>query len=95
VRDLRARLCYLSCCLLVFGSGDFFLVPLPLFVLVLLVLGSRRRPTGIGGAAFCISQAWRCFGRRLCIKASMYIGSQSFLLHAAIHSLVHSTSQKI
>jgi hypothetical protein len=39
----------------------------------LLVLGSRRRPTGIGRAAFCICQAWRCFGRRLCIKASMYI----------------------
>jgi hypothetical protein len=37
MREFRARLCYLSCFLFVFGSVDFFLVPLPLFVLVLLV----------------------------------------------------------
>jgi hypothetical protein len=35
--ELRARLCYLSRFLLVFGSLEFCLVPLPLFVLVLLV----------------------------------------------------------
>jgi hypothetical protein len=61
MRELRARFVfdYLSrFFLLVFGSLEFFLVPLPLFVLVLLVFaclclsllvfGSRRHPTGIG-----------------------------------------------
>jgi hypothetical protein len=38
MREFRARLCYLSCFLFVFGSVKFFLVPLPWFVLVLLVL---------------------------------------------------------
>jgi hypothetical protein len=58
MRKFRARLCYLSCFLFVFGSVDFFLVPLPWFVLVLLVLlvfaclWFRRRPTGIGRAGF-------------------------------------------
>jgi hypothetical protein len=55
MREFRARLCYLSCFLFVFGSVDLFLVPLPWFVLVLLVfacLWFRRRPTGIGRASF-------------------------------------------
>jgi hypothetical protein len=42
MRELRARLVFVSClgslfCLLVFGSLGLFLVPLPLFVLVLFV----------------------------------------------------------
>jgi L-asparagine transporter-like permease len=78
MRELRVRLCAVCprlcvVCLvlvLVFGSLEFFLVLLPVFVFVLLVLlvfGFRRRPTSIG-RAFCISRAWRCFGRRLYIR---------------------------
>jgi hypothetical protein len=50
------RACIISWYLLVFDSLEFFLVLLPLFVLVLLLclsFGFRRRPTGIGRAAFC------------------------------------------
>jgi hypothetical protein len=66
-------------CALVFAclclcSADIFLVPLPLFVLVLLLclsFGFRRRPTGIGRAAFCISGVEKfsptsLYKRRLC-----------------------------
>jgi hypothetical protein len=71
MREFRARLCYLSCLSFVFGSVDFFLVPLPVFVLVLLVfafavvrLVSDERPS--------VFRAWRRFlptslyKRRLC-----------------------------
>jgi hypothetical protein len=74
MREFRARLCYLSCFLFVFGSVDFFLVPLPVFVLVLLVLlvfafavvqlVSDERPS--------VFRAWRrvlptsLYKRRLC-----------------------------
>jgi Na+/citrate or Na+/malate symporter len=71
MRELRARLCYLSCFLFVFGSVDFFLVPSPVFVLVLLVFAcavvrmvSDERPS--------VFRAWRRFlptslyKRRLC-----------------------------
>jgi hypothetical protein len=67
----------LSCVVLfvfLFGSVEFFLVPLPLFVLVLLLLlvfCFRGRPTGIGRAAVCISGVERfsptsLYKRRLC-----------------------------
>jgi hypothetical protein len=65
------RACVISWFLFVFGSVDFFLVPLPLFVLVLLVFASAvvrlvsdERPS--------VFRAWRRFlptslyKRRLC-----------------------------
>jgi hypothetical protein len=60
MREFRARLCYLSCLSFVFGSLEFFLDPLPVFVLVLLVfasavvrLASDERPS--------VFRAWRRF----------------------------------
>jgi hypothetical protein len=64
MREFRARLCYLSCFLFVFGSVDFFLVSLPVFVLVLLLfafaivrLVSDERPS--------VFRAWRRFDNSL------------------------------
>jgi hypothetical protein len=70
MRELRARLC-LSCFLFVFGSVDFFLVPLPWFVLVLrllLVFCFAVVQLVSDERAFCISRAWRSFGRHLYIR---------------------------
>jgi hypothetical protein len=71
MREFRARLCHLSCFLFVFGSVDFFLVPLPSFVLVLLVLlvfGFAVVRLVSDERAFCISRAWGSFGRHLYIR---------------------------
>jgi hypothetical protein len=90
MREFRARLCYLSCFLFVFGSVDFFLVPLPVFVLVLLVLlvfafavvrlVSDERPS--------VFRAWRGFCRRLYIR-DVYVRSLSSP-RSNSHSLLHS-----
>jgi hypothetical protein len=61
MRELRARLCYLLVlvclwfCRLLSRSFAFVCLRLACLCLSLLVFGFRRRPTGVGRAAFCIS----------------------------------------
>jgi hypothetical protein len=88
------RACVISWFLFVFGSVDFFLVPLPLFVLVLLVfaclclslvfavvrLVSDERPS--------VFRAWRGFCRRLYIR-DVYVRSYRSP-RSNSHSLLHS-----
>jgi hypothetical protein len=67
MREFRARLCYLSCLSFVFGSLEFFLVPLPVFVLVLLVFAYAVVRL-VSDERLSVSQAWRGFCRRLYIR---------------------------
>jgi hypothetical protein len=84
------RLCYLSRFLLVFGSLEFCLVPLPLFVLVLFVFACLwfspssdwYRTSGLS-----VFSGVKKFWPTPLYKASMHIVR---VLHAAIHSLVYS-----
>jgi hypothetical protein len=86
----------------VFGSLEFFLLPLPLplFVLVLpfllvsgwlclalLVSGSRRRPTGIGRVGFLYFSSIEMFWPTPLYKASMHIVRAFFFTQQfTIHS---------
>jgi hypothetical protein len=89
MRELRARLSCFVLFVFVLGSVEFFLVPLPMFVLVLLVLlvfafavvrlvSDERLP---------VFRAWRSFGRRLYIR-DVYIRSYSSPRSNSLHSRI-------
>jgi hypothetical protein len=73
MRELRARLfCFVSF-VFVFGSVEFFLVPLPVFVLVVLVFAFAVVRL-ISDERLSVFRAWRGFCRRLYIR-DVYVRS--------------------
>jgi hypothetical protein len=73
MRELRARLsCFVSF-VFVFGSVEFFLVPLPVFVLVVLVFAFAVVRL-ISDERLSVFRAWRGFCRHLYIR-DVYVRS--------------------
>jgi hypothetical protein len=81
------RACVISWFLFVFGSVDFFLIPLPLFVLVLLVFAFAVVRL-VSDERLSVFQAWRGFCRCLYIR-DVYVSSYSSP-RSNSHSLLHS-----
>jgi hypothetical protein len=86
MRELHARLsCFVSF-VFVFGSVEFFLVALPVFVLVLLVFASAVVRL-VSDERLSVFRAWRGFCRRLYIR-DVYVRSYSSPLSNSLHSTI-------
>jgi hypothetical protein len=86
MRELRARLSCFVLFVLVFGSVEFFLVPLPLFVLVLLVFAFAVVRL-VSDERLSVFRAWRSFRRRLYIR-DVYVRSLSSPRSNSLHSTI-------
>jgi hypothetical protein len=87
MRELRARLSCFVLFVFVFGSVEFFLVPLPMFVLVLLVLlvFAFAVVQLVSDERLSVFRAWRSFRRRLYIR-DVYVRSYSSPRSNSLHS---------
>jgi hypothetical protein len=95
MRELHARLSCFVLLVFVFGSVEFFLVPLPVFVLVLLVFAFAVVRL-VSDERLSVFRAWRGFCRRLYIR-DVYVRSLSSPRsnsHSLLHSLVHAPFHK-
>jgi hypothetical protein len=86
MRELRARLSCFVLFVFVFGSVEFSLVPLPVFVLVLLVFAFAVVRL-VSDERLSVFRAWRSFRQRLYIR-DVYVRSYSSPRSNSLHSTI-------